>query len=176
MTHRSYLLTAAEIANLPGTLKVHFLNPNAERINKSLGDAVGLQHIGVHIITVAPGKDSTEYHQHWYEEECIYVLSGHGLATIGGEQFPIGPGDFMGFPRNSVAHALHNDGSEPLTCLVIGQRLEQDVGDYPRQRKRLYRNSGQWNLVDMEHIVDPRKSPPDETSAKESDPLPGEQV
>ncbi|MBU2787889.1 cupin domain-containing protein [Acidithiobacillus sp. VAN18-1] len=161
MTHRSYLLTAADIANLPGTHKVHFLNPNAERINKSLGDAVGLQNIGVHIITVAPGKDSTEYHQHWYEEECVYVLSGHGSVTIGDEQFPIGPGDFMGFPRNTVAHALHNDGSETLTCLVMGQRLEQDVGDYPRQRKRLYRNSGQWDLVDMKDIADPRLPPPD---------------
>ncbi len=79
----------------------------------------------------------------------------------------------MSFPRNSVAHALHNDVAAPLTCLVIGQRLEQDVGDYPRQRKRLYR---QWNLVDMEHIIDLRKSSPDETTAKESDPLPGEQV
>jgi uncharacterized cupin superfamily protein len=45
-----------------------------------------------------------------------------------------------------------NDGDEPLVCLVIGQRLAQDVGDYPRLGKRLYRNSGEWNLVDHTDI------------------------
>ncbi len=167
MGYRDLLLSAQAIAEMPGDHKVHFLNPNAERINKSLGDAVGLQHIGVHIITVAPGRDSTESHKHWYEEECVYVLSGHGSVTIEGERFAIGPGDFIGFPRNTAAHALHNDGSETLTCLVMGQRLEQDVADYPRQRKRLYRNSGQWDLVDMKDIADPRLPPPDRTDAEE---------
>ena len=41
-----------------------------------------------------------------------------------------------------------NDGTEPLVCLVIGQRLAQDVVDYPRTGKRLYRNSGQRDMVD----------------------------
>ena len=50
---------------------------------------------------------------------------------------------------------MFNNGEETLVCLVIGQRLEQDVADYPRLAKRLYRNSGEWNLVDhdaIEHI------------------------
>jgi len=37
----------------------------------------------------------------------------------------------------------------------MGQRLEQDVTDYPHQGKRLYRNSGEWNLVDLADIIDP---------------------
>ncbi len=47
---------------------------------------------------------------------------------------------------------MFNNGEETLVCLVIGQRLEQDVGDYPRLAKRLYRNSGEWNLVDHDDI------------------------
>jgi len=154
-------LSAEAIEKLEGTLKTHFLNDKAVRVNKSLGDAVGLQRIGVHLISVEPGCYSTEYHLHHYEEEAVYVLSGSATASIGEQQQRVGPGDFLGFPTNGVGHDMYNDGDEPLVCLVIGQRLEQDVGDYPRLGKRLYRNSGEWDLVDRADIVNPtRKSAP----------------
>lgn len=145
-------LSAKAIAEMAGQKKVHFLNGNAIRLNKSLGDAVGLKNIGVHIITVQPGCYSTEFHFHHFEEECIYVLSGCGVATIGGESHAIGPGDFIGCPINGVAHCLKAEGAEPLVCLVMGQRLPQDVSDYPNLRKRLYRNNGEWNLVEHSNI------------------------
>jgi uncharacterized cupin superfamily protein len=157
MDTRKLLLTAADIEQIAGERKIHFLNPNAVRINKSLGDAVGLNHIGVHIIHVEPGRETTEYHIHHYEEECVYVLSGSATAIIGDNCYKIGPGDFIGLPRNTVAHNIINDGDETLVCLVMGQRLAQDVSDYPNQGKRLYRNSGQWDLVEHNTIVDPRK-------------------
>ena len=152
-----FLLTAKQISAMPGELITHFLNPNATRINKSLGDAVGLSQIGVHLIEVAPGKDSTEYQMHWYEEECVFVLSGNGIATLGDCDFDIGPGDFLGLPRHTIAHTIVNRGQEPLRCLVMGQRLAQDVGDYPRQGKRLYRNrlpqqGAENDLVEHEQI------------------------
>lgn len=157
MNSRQLLLKAADIDNMTGERKVHFLNPNAVRINKSLGDAIGLQHIGVHLIYVEPGNESTEYHKHYYEEECLYVLSGKGSLTIDADSYPFEQGDFVGFPRNTAAHTIVNDGDEILVCLVMGQRLQQDIADYPNQGKRLYRNDGVWNLVDMQHICDPRK-------------------
>ena len=127
-------LSAREIEEMDGVRKVHYLNPAAERLNKSLGDAVGMQHLGAHLITVDPGHQSTD----------------------GGEQLqPIGPGDFIGCPANGIAHELINDGDEPLVCLVVGQRLTHDVVDYPRLEKRLFRNAGEWNLVDqgdIEHV------------------------
>lgn len=148
-------LSAQDIEALEGIRKVHFLNAQAVRINKSLGDAVGMSQLGIHHISVPPGHFSTEYHLHHYEEEAIYVLSGRGVATIGERKQPIGPGDFIGCPTNGVAHEMYNDGDAPLVCLVVGQRLAQDVSDYPRLGKRLYRNSGEWNLVDhdaIEHV------------------------
>ena len=54
-------------------------------------------------------------------------------------------------------HFTITDGTEVLVCLVIGQRLDQDVVDYPRLQKRLYRNSGEWNLVDRTEIQVLRK-------------------
>ena len=145
-------LSAKAISEMKGQQKTHFLNDAAVRINKSLGDAVGLKNIGVHIISVLPGHFSTEHHVHLFEEECIYVLSGQGVAIIGNESQPIGPGDFIGCPANGVAHSMQASGSEPLVCLVMGQRLSQDVADYPKKKKRLYRNNGEWNVVEHSNI------------------------
>ena len=151
------LLRAEDIANMDGQHKIHFLNPNADRIAKSLGDAVGLKNIGVHLVAVEPGKETTEYHKHYYEDECVYILSGSATLIMDGERQPIGKGDFVGFPRDTVAHNIINDGTETLVYLLMGQRLEQDVADYPDKAKRLYRNSGRWDLVDIEAIETIRK-------------------
>lgn len=45
-------------------------------LKKSAIDATGLKSMGIHLITVEPGRDSTEHHFHHFEEEAIYVLSG----------------------------------------------------------------------------------------------------
>jgi uncharacterized cupin superfamily protein len=150
-------LSAEDIARLEGTRKVHFLQPDAIRIDKSLGDATGLTRIGVHLITVAPGDTSTEFHAHHHEEECVYVLSGFGSATIGERTVRIGPGDFLAFPTNGVAHDLVNTGDEPLTCLVMGQRLPADVVDYPRRGRRLYRYDGNWDLAEVATLEHPER-------------------
>jgi uncharacterized cupin superfamily protein len=145
-------LSAAKIAAMESIRRVHALNAAAIRTNKSLGDEAGLKNIGIHLISIAPGDKSTEFHAHKYEDEAIYVLSGHGSEVIGDETHKIGPGDFIGFPASGPAHETINDGTEPLICLVIGQRLAQDVVDYPRKGKRMYRNSGQRDMVDLTHI------------------------
>ena len=69
-----YLVKAAEIAAMEGLAKTHFLNPNARRINKSLGDLTGLTGLGFHLIEVEPGCETTEHHLHHQEDECVYVL------------------------------------------------------------------------------------------------------
>jgi uncharacterized cupin superfamily protein len=145
-------LSAKAIEAMTGERRVHFINPGAVRLDKSLGDAVGLKNLGVHLMIVAPGDRSTELHRHRYEDEAIYVLSGRGTAVVGAESYRIGPGDFLGFPGGGAAHETINDDTEPLVCLVIGQRLAQDVVDYPRAGKRLYRNSGQRDLVDIASV------------------------
>ena len=104
----------------------------------------------------APGKASTEYHKHYFEDECAFVLSGHGQTEIDDEVFDIGPGDFIGYPKDGPAHRIINTGSDVLRCIVVGERLPHDVGDYPRKGKRIYRNAGRaWDLVDIDVIVHP---------------------
>ncbi len=151
-----YLIRAAEIAGMADLAKTHFLNPNARRVNKSLGDATGLTGFGFHLIEVAPGCETTEHHVHHHEDECVYVLEGAATATIGDEEHAIGPGDFLGYRKGGLAHSIRNTGSATLRCLVVGERLAHDVGDYPRLRKRIYRHQGlPWNLVPHEVIEEP---------------------
>lgn len=155
-TGARYIVTRAEIEAMKGLDKTHFLNPNARRINKSLGDLAGLTGLGFHIIEVAPGNVTTEHHMHHYEDECVYVLAGEGTAVIGESRTPIGPGDFIGYRKGGEPHSIENTGTETLRCIVVGERRAHDVGDYPRRAKRIFRNAGlPWNLVDLAAIETP---------------------
>jgi len=152
----STLLKKADIDATEGLAKQHFLNPNAQRSNKSLGDYTGLTGFGFHLIEVSPGKESTEYHMHYHEDECCYVLSGSGVVVINEQEYPIAAGDFIAYPKGGDAHTMINTGDAPLQCIVVGERLAFDVGDYPRQHKRIFRQAGRpWNLVDIDNIEEP---------------------
>ena len=153
MSQPRELLKAADIEAMAPVVSTHRLNPNAVRHRKSLGDATGLTQLGFHRIELMPGRDSSEYHFHHYEEECVYVLAGHGRALIGEQDHHIGTGDFLGFARNGPAHVITNTGDTPLVLLVAGQRLAQDICDYPHRRKRLYMRGEQADLVDFDAIV-----------------------
>ncbi len=151
-----YILKREEIEAFEGVEKVHFLNDNAIRRNKSLGDLTGLTGLGVHLIEIEPGHDSTECHVHYHEDECVYILDGEATAKIGNDTYVVRAGDFIGYRAGGAAHQLQNTGTETLRCLVVGQRLNHDVADYPEKGKRIFRNSGlAWNLVDLDQIEEP---------------------
>lgn len=153
MSESRELLKAADIEAMTPVVNTHSLNPNAVRQRKSLGDATGLSQLGVHRIELAPGRDSSEYHRHHYEEEFVYMLAGHGHALIDEQAHAIAPGDFLGFARNGPTHVITNTGDTPLVLLVAGQRLAHDICDYPHRRRRLYVRGEQGDLVDFDAIV-----------------------
>lgn len=143
-------MTAEAIASFPEQIFVHPLNANAIRHTKSLAEATGCMHLGVHLVRITSGHDSTEYHRHRGEEEFIYILSGRGIAEIGGKTFEVKPGDFMGFPPDSLAHSMHNPFAEDLVYLMGGTNLDYDVCDYPKQKKQMYRVGDRRDYVDWE--------------------------
>lgn len=163
-----YVVTSGDIAKMTGVDKQHFVDPDAKRRNISLGDLTGLTGMGFHLIEVAPGKRSSAFHLHQFEDECVYILAGEAEATIGDRVYRVSAGDFLGFRAGGAAHALRNTGTEVLKCLVAGQRLAHDVADYPDAKKRLFRNAGMpWQLVDLTDITAitqrlPGGEPPDE--------------
>jgi len=155
----NYIVTREVIEEINGVSKTHFLDDNAKRVNKSLGDLTGLNGFGFHIIEIQPGHGSSQMHMHYCEDECVYVLEGEAEAFIGDERYPVKAGDFIGYRAGGEAHALFNNSDSLFRCIVVGQRLEHDVCDYPKVNKRLFRNIGMpWNLVDIDDINEPKRS------------------
>jgi len=166
---KGYILKKKEIDTMQGSYKTHYLNEDAARTKKSLGDLTGLQGFGFHMIEVPVGKASTEFHFHKHEDECVYILEGQADAVIGEDTYPVSAGDFIGYRANGLPHLLQNTGTTPLKCIVVGTRLPHDVADYPRLNKRLYRNQGQeWELVDIDKVTYPKSSTPSTQNEKAS--------
>ena len=135
-------LSKTEIDALQGEEKQHFLTPNAKRAQKSLGDIAGITGFGFHIVEVEPGNETTEFHFHHFEDECIFILNGTATAYIGDETYDVSEGDFLGHPKKGAAHKMKNTGTGVLRCIVVGERKDSDVVDYPHLNKALFRNSG----------------------------------
>lgn len=65
--------------------------------------------------TVPPGG-ATTFHRHHRTEEVYHILRGAGTMRLGGEEFPVGPGDTVCI-RPGVAHGIRNAGPEELVLL-----------------------------------------------------------
>jgi uncharacterized cupin superfamily protein len=151
------LLTAQAIAAMAEDRHPHRFNPKAVRNSKSLGDSTGMNQMGIHLVRIAPGGESTEFHTHMCDEEFVYILSGRGMADIGDERIEVGAGDFMGFAARSLPHTMTNPFEQDLVYLMGGTRKSYDITDYPRAGKRSYKFDGDRDNVEREHIQEMRK-------------------
>ena len=79
----NHLLTATDIEGMAEHIVQHQFNDNAVRQTKTLTSNTGMQRIGIHLVRLGPGRDSTTHHYHDADEEFVYVLSGTGQAKIG---------------------------------------------------------------------------------------------
>jgi uncharacterized cupin superfamily protein len=120
-----------------------------------------MTQLGLHLVRLPQGADSTEYHTHFCDEEFVYILSGRGVAEIGRRTIKVGAGDFMGFTAQSLPHGMTNPHKEDLVYLVGGTRKEFDVCEYPRSKKRGYMFAGRRHLIKFgavdETLLAPRK-------------------
>ena len=126
----------------------HPWNPNSQMHGTQLALSVGLKRTGVNFIRVPAGKESFVYHSHRHEEEWIYVLSGHAIATIDGDDFDVAAGDFIGYPAPSVPHLLRNPGPDDLVYLSGGEHLDFDIAEFPTLGKRMVRSGKQVDIFD----------------------------
>ena len=124
------------------------------RAVRRLGDALGLTRIGINLVRLEPGKESSMRHWHTHEDEFVYVLEGEVvLRTDAGEQ-RLTAGMCAGFPAGSPdGHQLINRGAQPALYLAISNRDPQDVAYYadpdvdllwnsPQARGRMTRRDG----------------------------------
>ena len=149
-----HLFTAKEISETAEKRIEHQFNENAVRLTKNLSQRTGLQRLGVHLVRLAPGHDSTTHHYHAADEEFLYIISGHGTAKIGTEHYELGPGDFMGFPSSSPAHSMHNSSNEDLLYLMGGEKQPVDVVYYPDQQKTMIKTNGERSWTDNPNLSD----------------------
>lgn len=157
MTDKPYpLLTASQIAALPEKVHQHQFNDNAVRHTRSIGDLLGLSDLGVHLVRLEPGHDSTQYHFHHQDEEFVFILSGKGIAEIGDNTHEVSAGDFMAFTKHSLPHNMHNPFDEDLVYLMGGTRSPIDVCDYPRIKRRMFREQGNKQYVELENLHEVR--------------------
>ena len=150
---RKQLVTRTEIAKMAGQDNRHFLNRDV-RQQKPPGEFAGLTKLGFHLIEVPIGSAPCALHQHLCEEECIYIFEGIGTASIGDTVLQVEAGDFIAYPAWGEALDLRNTGSKLLKCIIVGQRLDFDIVNYPEQARRFYRANGEMgDLVDKAMIV-----------------------
>jgi mannose-6-phosphate isomerase-like protein (cupin superfamily) len=69
-------------------------------------------------LVLTPGAASGA-HLHREVAEFYYVMSGQGVATVGGETAPVGAGDAIPIQLGEV-HAFENPGSAALEFLIVG--------------------------------------------------------
>jgi uncharacterized cupin superfamily protein len=148
------LLTSGEIQAMPEVANIHHFNAKAVRHTRSIGDYLGLEHVGLHIVRLESGDESTQFHFHHCDEEFLYIMSGKGIADIGEQRCEVNAGDVMAFAQHSLPHSLSNPFDEDLVYLMGGTRSEIDICEYPRINRKMYRVHGKKSYVDMQHLHD----------------------
>lgn len=129
-------LPALDPATLPVRNASGYPEPYRSRVlpreKRALGDALGLQHVGINLTTLMPGKESSMRHHHTHEDEFVFVLEGEVvLRTDAGEQV-LTPGMCAGFPAGSIdGHHLINRGERPARYLEVSNRHPEDTAAYP---------------------------------------------
>ncbi len=141
-TSNVLLVRASDRATMTEDSFRHPLNVNSELHGYDLSRAVGFARTGLMLARVPPGRESFAPRSHAAQEEWLFVLSGRAFVDIGDEVFPIGVGDFAGFPAGAPAHHLRNPGPEDLVYLCGGERTDLDVIDYPSAGRVVVRHGG----------------------------------
>src|SRR3954465_5643596 len=134
-----WIIRASDRAKIPEESQKHPLNPNSEIHGWALSDLVGLRPVRPSLLRVPPGKESFILHNHYVQEEFMYVLSGRGMARIGDAANEIGPGGFIGIRTPSSLHTLREHGSEDLVYLAGGEKVAFEIADFPTVGKHLVR-------------------------------------
>ena len=114
----------------------HPLNPDkSDMFLHPISQVAGLERQVVSIARLPPKQESFLLHAHTFQEEFVYVLQGSGVAIVGDEEHPVGPGDFIAYPCDGVPHQMRNDGNEDLVYLMGGERTPFEIAKFPTVNK-----------------------------------------
>jgi len=125
-----------------------FASRMAGRVKRALGDAFGLTNFGVNLTRLAPGAVSSLRHAHTRQDEFVYILQGHPTLHTDAGASVLEPGMCAGFKGGSGnAHRLHNDTTQDVLYLEVGDRSAGDEGRYPDDDLQATLVNGQWRYT-----------------------------
>lgn len=121
-----------DLAAIPVRIGTGYPKPYNEacagRTRQRLGDAGGLQDFGVNLMTLPPGRWSSQRHWHSHEDEFVYVLQGELTLVEDTGPVPLRAGDCACFPKGTGnGHHLRNDSSALAVYLEVGSRHPDDL-------------------------------------------------
>lgn len=121
-----------DLSVLPVRLGTGYPSPFNEacagRTRRRLGDAGGLSAFGVNLMTLPPGKWSSQRHWHSDEDEFVFVLHGELTLVEDNAEALLRVGDCAAFPKGSVnGHHLQNRGATEAIYLEVGSRHPDDL-------------------------------------------------
>jgi uncharacterized cupin superfamily protein len=117
----------------------------AERTRRRLGDAGGLRDFGVNLMTLPPGRWSSQRHWHSHEDEFVYVLEGELTLVEDAGETVLRPGDCACFPKGSGnGHHLKNNGTALAVYLEVGSRQPDDLTTCSDIDLMSYNTDGRW--------------------------------
>ncbi len=81
------------------------------------GETHGTKDVLTAVAVVKPGQAVHRAHRH-AQEEYLVVVTGSGIWSLAGKQFPATRGDIL-YVEPWVYHGLTNTGDEPLIFVVV---------------------------------------------------------
>lgn len=95
----------------------------------------GARKLGYNLTSLPPGKRGFPFHNHHFNDEMFFILSGAGEVRIGPKTYPLRPGDILSCPAGGpeTAHQIVNTGAEALRYLAISSMHNPDVVEFPDQ-------------------------------------------
>ena len=102
------------------------------RLKRKLGDVFELSNFGINLTHLDPGSVSALFHTHTVQDEFIYILEGTPTLIFGDKEFPMKPGECMGFKAGTgTGHQLVNRSKEVVAYIEIGDRTPAERCKYP---------------------------------------------
>ena len=118
------------------------------REKRLLGEFFGLRNFGINLTRLAPKAMSALRHSHTKQDEFVYVVRGQPTLRTNEGSMRLAPGMCVGFPAGTGnAHHLHNETTEEVLYLEIGDRTAGDAVDYPDDDIRLVREDGKLKFL-----------------------------
>ena len=98
-----------------------YSNDVAGRLYRRIGQATGLEDIGVSHCVLEPGAWSSQRHWHEGEDELLVMLEGEAVLVEDEGRTPVRPGDILAWPAGVAnGHHLVNESDSPCRFVVVG--------------------------------------------------------